>query len=97
MFTPFPFSPMKLLHGKCQISPYVFANKVKAGYRPKFTDNFPKKMQKLIKKCWSDDPQNVPSFEEIFETLSNDFSYSDEEFDEEEVQEYFRMLEDEMY
>lgn len=35
-------------------------------------------MQNLIEKCWIEEASDRPSFDEIFETLSNDFSYSDE-------------------
>ena len=77
-----------------EISPYILANNVMSGYRPTFPDNVPPKMRKLIESCWSHDPSDRPSFDEIFEKLSSDFSYSEETVDEDEVGEYIISLEE---
>lgn len=45
-------------------------------------------MQDLIEKCRSENPNDRPSFDVIFEELSSDFSYSEETIDEDEVVEY---------
>ena len=71
-----------------EVTPFVLANKAMS----RFTSNVPEKMQELIKKCWSDNPSDRPSFDEIFKTLSSDFSYSDESADEEEIEEYISTL-----
>ncbi|KAK8870882.1 hypothetical protein M9Y10_008780 [Tritrichomonas musculus] len=78
-----------------EISPVILGNKVMSGYRPKFTPNVPEKMQALIRKCWSDEPMDRPSFDEIYEALSSDFSFSDEPVDEDEVGMYISTLSDE--
>ena len=38
--------------------------------RPKLTDRTPKPLQRLIQKCWDNDPKKRPTFDEIFEQLS---------------------------
>lgn len=50
------------------------------------------KMQDLILKCRSENPNDRPSFDVIFEELSSDFSYSEETIDEDEVVEYINAL-----
>lgn len=82
-----PFSEL----GKV-ISPFVFSNKIISGCRPKFTQNVPSKMKDLIEKCWSKKVEERPTFEEIFDLLSDDFSYFDEEIDKDEVIEYLDRL-----
>ena len=62
--------------------------------RPVFTSSIPDNMKDLIEKCWSQDPKERPSFDEIFEKLSTDFSYSEETVDEDEINEYLEMLEE---
>ena len=54
-------------------------------------------MKDLIEKCWSQDPKERPSFDEIFEKLSTDFSYSEETVDEDEINEYLEMLEENIF
>ena len=72
-----------------------FVQKIITGSRPKFTDGFTEKMKNLISQCWSQTPQDRPSFKEIFEKLSTDFSYFDESIDETEVLDYLDFLKDE--
>ena len=64
------------------------------GIRAVFTEGVPDKMIKLISKCWSQDPQERPSFNEIYELLANDFTYFDETVDEEEIQNFIADLEE---
>ena len=66
--------------------------KIKNGLRPKFEYNINDNMKDLIEKCWSQDPKDRPSFDEIFEMLSSNFSFSDETVDEDELNEYLEML-----
>lgn len=73
------------------ISPFAFAQKVIKGIRPRFTDGITRKMKNLLRKCWSDDPSERPSFEEIFNELS-DLSYFDETLDEDENETYIERL-----
>lgn len=44
---------------------------VKNKYRPKLDNKIKESLQEIITKCWSDDPNDRPSFEEIFDNLSN--------------------------
>ena len=49
--------------------------------RPQFPEKFNPKMKELISRCRDKKPEKRPSFDEIFDTLSNDFSYSTEEIE----------------
>ena len=69
--------------------------KVLAGQRPKFVDGITDPMWKLITRCWSKDPSERPSFEEIFQELSTNFSLFDEDVDENEIKDYLDHLADE--
>lgn len=70
-------------------------NKVLDGERPIFTPDVPEKMQNLISRCWSKEPKQRPSFNEIFQVLSTDFSFSPETIDdEEEINDYLESLKD---
>ena len=52
-------------------------------------------MQNLISRCWSQNPEERPTFSEIFELLSNDFTYIDEEeIDEDEINSYLSAIEE---
>ena len=64
------------------------------GVRPSFSDDVPQKMKDLISKCWSQKAKDRPSFEEIFDILSNDFSCSPEDVDEIEIRNYLESDED---
>ena len=68
--------------------------KVLKGYRPSLSADIPKNMQNLLQRCWSQDPNERPSFDEIFQLLSSDFTYSPEDVDEEEVENYLEMIGD---
>ncbi|KAK8843730.1 hypothetical protein M9Y10_024797 [Tritrichomonas musculus] len=66
--------------------------KISTGGRPEFTEGVNDKMKDLISQCWSQDPNQRPSFESIFERLSTDFSFSDETVDDDEINEYLEKL-----
>ena len=68
--------------------------KVMNGERPEFTDGITKKMRQLLNLCWSQDAQERPSFDFIFNKISKDFSYIDDDVNEDEINEYLRILED---
>ncbi|KAK8871543.1 hypothetical protein M9Y10_007275 [Tritrichomonas musculus] len=70
-------------------------NKVMSGGRPEFTEGVTEKMKDLITQCWSQDYKDRPSFDEIFKKLSTDFSYLDEDVEEDEIQEYLETLKEE--
>lgn len=69
--------------------------KVMAGNRPSFTDGVTGKMEELITQCWSQKPIERPSFDEIFKKLSSDFTYFDEDVDEDEIKDYIEKLNEE--
>ncbi|KAK8890098.1 hypothetical protein M9Y10_034857 [Tritrichomonas musculus] len=69
-----------------------FIHKIKLDYRPIFTDDFTKKMRELISRCWSPKVEDRPSFDEIFEQLSTDFSYFKETVDHNSIQHYLNQL-----
>ena len=64
------------------------SEKIQNGQRPKFNEGVSEKMQKLISLCWSNDANERPSFEYIFNELSSDFSYFLEDIDLNEVNDY---------
>lgn len=69
--------------------------KVMDGDRPNLNEFVTDQMKELISKCWSQNPLDRPSFDEIFDLLSNDFSYFQEDIDEQEVNNYLDLLKDE--
>ncbi|KAK8883823.1 hypothetical protein M9Y10_042922 [Tritrichomonas musculus] len=68
--------------------------KVLNGKRPDFVEGITEPMWELITRCWSKDPKERPSFDEIFDELSTNFSLLDEDVDEEEINEYIKYLGD---
>ena len=81
--------------GKERMSTVKLFKTIMAGTRPNFNDFVTEKMKDLISRCWSHDPGDRPTFDEIFDLLSNDFSYFQEDVDADEVNEYLEMLKDE--
>ena len=75
-----------------KITPVALGIKVINGYRPKFPKYVPKKMQDLISRCWSKKPSKRPSFEEVFNELSKDFTYLGEPVDDEEINNFLSFL-----
>ena len=76
------------------LTPFKFWNKVVSGTRPKLTNDISNKMKKLLKRCWSSDAKERPSADEIFHLLSTDFSYSMEDVDEDEINDYLESIEE---
>lgn len=60
--------PLKNLLNSSMIFKEVVQNKK----RPEFDENIPECFKNLIEKCWSDDPNDRPTFEEIIHTLRTD-------------------------
>ncbi|KAK8880849.1 hypothetical protein M9Y10_003544 [Tritrichomonas musculus] len=74
-------------------NPYQVLLKIEDGVRPNLDiESISDKMKKLLVRCWSKFRDDRPSFEEICNSLSNDFSYSKEEIDESEIKEYISKL-----
>lgn len=82
--------PYYELLGKVNLNQLI--KEVRSGYRPKFTNEINEKMKKLILRCLSQDPKDRPSFEEIFNKLSTDFSYFKEDVDKDQVNFYINKL-----
>lgn len=59
--------------------------KVLVGQRPKFTDSITEPMWELVTRCWDKDASSRPSFDEIFQELSTNFSLFNEDVDEDEI------------
>ena len=51
-------------------------------------------MASLLKRCWSHKAEDRPSFDEIFKKLSSDFSMLGEDVDEDEVNEFIEMIDE---
>lgn len=62
------------------------------GYRPKIENSVSDKMKNLIMKCLSVNPCDRPSFDEIYDLLSNDFSYLNEDVDKDCINDYIEKL-----
>ena len=73
--------------------PFVLYGKVLQGVRPKFVSDVPENMKILIEKCWDNDPNVRPTFDEIYKQLSTDLSHSPEDLDTGEIKAYLEMLE----
>ena len=71
---------------------FQFIKKVVGGYRPKFSNDATEKMKTLILQCLNQDARERPSFEEIFRKLSSDFTFIDEDVDEEEINSFLELL-----
>ncbi|KAK8853710.1 hypothetical protein M9Y10_016253 [Tritrichomonas musculus] len=70
--------------------------KIMNGERPTRTAGFTDKMWNLLEKCWSDRPEERPSFNEIFNELTSDReSYYQETVDNVEVSEFIDHLHEE--
>ena len=51
-------------------------------------------MRDLIKRCWSENPEERPSFDNIYKELISDFSIFGESVYEEEIKDYIEMLDE---
>lgn len=68
-------------------------NKIVDGYRPEFTESVTEKMRQLLSKCWSDNPEERPTFKEIFDALSSDVTaFFSEKVDQTEIQNFLNQL-----
>lgn len=83
-------------HELGKVTPFKLANKVMRGYRPKFDNNITKKMKNLLSRCWNENISERPSFDEIYKLLTTDFSFFEEDVDEDEINQYIEDIEDEI-
>lgn len=70
-----------------------FIQKVISGGNPKFDKSITKSMQKLLIKCWSANVDERPSFSDIFNQLSTEFSYFKDDVDSNKIKNYLSYLE----
>lgn len=54
------------------------------GGRPKFDNNVPNSYKELIEKCWADDPNDRPTFDEIITLLETEKDFIIDDADEDE-------------
>ena len=66
--------------------------KVQTGTRPRFPPTVTEKMKKLIESMWSRNPNERPSFEQVYMDIQNYKDYIKGEVDANEVDEYIRLL-----
>lgn len=75
------------------ISIYDYTRKILDGERPKFPKTIKKNIKDLISKCWSEERESRPSFDEVFQVLSEIVSYStNETFFIDDIGEYIYIL-----
>ena len=75
---------------KCHI--FQIQCKILAGYRPNFNKAIPQSYKNLIEKCWSEDPKDRPTFEQIVDKLKNDRNFITETIDEEKFLNYVNFI-----
>lgn len=63
-------------------------HKVSHGYRPQINDNVPDFFRDLIERCWSQEPENRPTFAQIVEEMKNSDDFIDDLIDESEFYDY---------
>lgn len=68
--------------------------KVKNGYRPEFKTPIGKSYQNLIERCWSQDLNERPTFDQIVEELKNDRGFITENVNKEEYYKYISFIEE---
>ena len=49
----------------------LFTKVINNGLRPSFTEHTPEPMRELIQKCWSQNPDERPTFDEIYEIFTS--------------------------
>lgn len=80
------------LKKKEKISAESLIEKVTSGDRPKFKKYKNSKMKELISLCWSQNPDERPTFDEIYEKLSSDFEYFEEDANKDEINGYIEKV-----
>lgn len=68
--------------------------KVHQGYRPPFHKPINQSYRNLIEKCWSQIPENRPSFDETLEQLKIDRGFITEDVNEEDYLNYIKYIDE---
>lgn len=63
--------------------------------RPKFSQNVNSNLKELIEKCWDSNPNNRPTFEEIYSELSQKVDNYIEKVDKSDIEKYINLLDEE--
>ncbi|KAK8852543.1 hypothetical protein M9Y10_017528 [Tritrichomonas musculus] len=71
----------------------VYVNIVVKGKRPDFTFPVPNSYRQLIEKCWSYDPRDRPTFDQIITQLKNDEGFITDSVDREDYRNYIDYIE----
>ncbi|KAK8860760.1 hypothetical protein M9Y10_012426 [Tritrichomonas musculus] len=71
----------------------LIENVSKQGKRPTFECEIPSCYQNLIERCWSQDPKDRPTFDEIVDELKNNREFITDEVDENQFQNYVNFIE----
>ena len=78
-----------------EISDFEFKAKIlNENYRPKFEVPINEPLQKLIEKCWSNDPKDRPTFDEIFDKFATKSDFFLEGVDQNEFKIYIEEIND---
>ena len=81
-----PFSNLSSSH-------QVFNEVVLKGERPRIKETVPNVYQELIKKCWSEDPNERPTFEEISTLLKTNAEFITDEINKDDFIKYIKEIE----
>ncbi|KAK8892566.1 hypothetical protein M9Y10_029803 [Tritrichomonas musculus] len=85
----------KLPYSMEKMSAYKLYRSVASGLRPELTGEITKPMKDLLCRCWSEDIDQRPSFDDIFKMLSKDPKlYFKEDLNEEEIHDFIQFLND---
>ena len=69
----------------------IFTKVINNQLRPEFTDITPEPMQKLIRKCWAHNPDERPTFDEIFDVFAEGL-VEFEDCDRDEILEFVELI-----
>lgn len=72
---------------------YQILVNVSKGNRPEINEDVPKSFKTLIKSCWNENPQNRPTFDQIFTQLKTDKEFITENANEDEFKKYIEFIE----
>ena len=74
--------------------PFQIMKKVAAGERPEFVGSVPEVFKDLIERCWNQEPEKRPTFEEIVDQLKNNPKFITDTVDENEYLNYIEYIDE---
>lgn len=88
----FAFIIFEIMTGQIPFKNFQFFQLIKKvsiqGFRPKIEDDVPNAYKELIERCWFQDPDERPSFDQIVDELKNNHEFITELIDESEFLDY---------